>query len=262
MSPAARRRRGSPRAWRRGPSPPSTSAWRTRSAAARRGPPRSPGPGCARRRSRTRPGPATIGHSRRGRRSLRRVCSRIESSTAPNTSFWRWSNAPLPIRTGLRAGVARELVAVRLGQVAPAVDAVHDLQRAVVVRLEVGDELHELVGLPVEVEVVQRLQRERRVAHPRVAVVPVALAARRLGQRGRQRRHRRPGRHVRQPLDRQRRALDRLAPAMVGQAGARRASRARSARVAARRALASSTSCGRGEAPPPRRARSRPARPA
>ena len=40
------------------------------------------------------------GHSRRGSRWLRFVCSRIESNAAPNTSFWRWSNAPLPIRTG------------------------------------------------------------------------------------------------------------------------------------------------------------------
>jgi hypothetical protein len=43
----------------------------------------------------------TIGHNRRGRRSLWRVWRRIESSTAPKTSFWRWSKAPLPIRTGL-----------------------------------------------------------------------------------------------------------------------------------------------------------------
>jgi hypothetical protein len=34
-------------------------------------------------------------------------------------------------------------------EIAAAVDPVHDLQRAVVVRLEVGDELHELVCLPV-----------------------------------------------------------------------------------------------------------------
>ena len=62
----------------------------------------------------------------------------------------------------------------------------------------------------------QRLQRERRVAHPGVPVVPVAFAARRLGQRGRERRHRRAGRHIREPLDRQRRALDRLPPPMIG----------------------------------------------
>ena len=65
----------------------------------------------------------------------------------------------------------------------------------------------------------QRLEREGRVAHPGEAVVPVALAARRLGQGGRQRRHRRPGRHVGESLDRQRRALDRVAPAVVREAG-------------------------------------------
>ena len=179
--------------------------------------------------SRTRPGPRTIGHSRRGSRWLRRVCSRIESSTAPKTSFWRWSNAPLPIRTGPRAGVAGEVVEGRLGQVAPAVDAVHDLKRAVLVGLEVGDELHELVGLPVEVQPVQRLQGEGRVAHPGVAVVPVALAPGRLGQGGGERGHRGAGRHVGQPLDRQRRALDRLPVAMVGHARPVEPARARSA---------------------------------
>ena len=117
-----------------------------------------------------------------------------------------------------RAGVAGEVVARRLGQVAAAVDPVHDLQRAVLGRLDVGDELHELVGLPVEVEPVERLQREGRVAHPGVAVVPVALAARRLRQRRRERRDRRAGRHVGQALDRQRRALDRVAEAVVGDA--------------------------------------------
>ena len=94
----------------------------------------------------------------------------------------------------------------------------------------------------------QRLQREGRVAHPGEAVVPVALAARRLGQRGGERGHRRAGRHVGEALDRERRALDRVAPAVVGQARARPASRASSACVAASRALASSTSCGDGEA--------------
>ena len=119
-----------------------------------------------------------------------------------------------------RAGVAREVVERRLGEVPPPVDPVHDLQRPVLGRLDVGDELHELVGLPVEVEPVQRLQREGRVAHPRVAVVPVALPAGGLGQRRRQRGHGRPGRHVRQPLDRERRALDRLAEAVVRDPGA------------------------------------------
>ena len=159
---------------------------------------------------------STIGHSRRGNRWLCRVCSRIESSTAPKTSFCFWSNAPLPIRTGLRALVAGQLVAGRLGQVTAAVDAVHDLQRAVLGRLDVGDELHEVVGFPVQQQVVQRPQGEGRVPHPGVAVVPVAFAARRLRQRGRQRGDGGAGRHVGQPLDGQRRALQRFPPPVVG----------------------------------------------
>ncbi len=192
--------------------------------AACRAPPRCPGRACARPCVAHSACACTIGHSRRGSRWLRRVCSRIESSAAPKTSFWRWSKAPLPIRTGLRPGVAGEVVARGLGQVAAAVDPVHDLQRPVLVGLEVGDELHELLGLPVEVQVVQRLQREGRVAQPRVAVVPVALAAGRLRQRGRERRDGRAGRHVGEALDRERRALDRVAPAVVGDARAARAS--------------------------------------
>jgi len=42
----------------------------------------------------------TYFQSRLGRRPLFRVWSRIESRTAPKTSFWRWSKAPLPILTG------------------------------------------------------------------------------------------------------------------------------------------------------------------
>ena len=151
----------------------------------------------------------------RGRRSLRRVWSRIESSTAPYTSFCRWFAGTVADAHGPGPGVAGQVVAGRLGQVAPAVDPVHDLQAAVVDRLELGDELDELVGLPVEVEEVQRLQRERRVAHPRVAVVPVALAARGLGQRRGQRGDGGARGHVRQALDRQGRPLDRMAVGVV-----------------------------------------------
>ena len=66
----------------------------------------------------------------------------------------------------------------------------------------------------------QRLQGEGRVADPRVAVVPVALAARGLRQRRGERGDRRAGRHVGQALDRERRPLDRLAPPVVGHARA------------------------------------------
>ena len=97
-----------------------------------------------------------------------------------------------------------------------ALDPVHDLQRAVLVALHVGDVLDEVVGLPVEPERVQRPQREGGVAHPAVAVVPVARSPRGLGQRGRRRGDERAGGHERQPLQRERRALQVKAPRVVG----------------------------------------------
>ena len=100
-SPARPDRRGSRPASPPDRARPSTSASKRRSAAACRAPPRSPGRARARPSLRTRPGSARVGQSRRGSRSLRRVCSRIESSAAPKTSFCRWSKAPLPTRTGL-----------------------------------------------------------------------------------------------------------------------------------------------------------------
>ena len=103
-----------------------------------------------------------------------------------------------------------------LAQIALAADAVHDLQAAVLVARQVGEVLHEVVRLPVEVERVQAPQRERRVAHPAVAVVPVALAARGLGQRCRQRRDHRAGRRIGQPLQHERGPLQVPAPRMVG----------------------------------------------
>ena len=62
----------------------------------------------------------------------------------------------------------------------------------------------------------QRLQGEGRVPHPGEAVIPVALAAGGLGQRGGERGDGGAGWHVGEPLDRQRGALDRLAKAVVG----------------------------------------------
>jgi hypothetical protein len=53
-----------------------------------------------------------------------------------------------PDRT--RAAVAGQLLAHRFGQIPATVDPVHDLQSAVVVAFEVSDELHELVGFPIE----------------------------------------------------------------------------------------------------------------
>ena len=115
-----------------------------------------------------------------------------------------------------RPFVALEVVRASLVEILLAAHPVHDLQRAVLVALEVGDVLDEVVGLPVQAERVQPPQREGRVAHPAEAVVPVAFAAGRLRQRGRRRGDERPRRHEREPLQRERRALQVVAPRMVG----------------------------------------------
>ena len=63
-------------------------------------------------------------------------------------------------------------------------------------------------------------KRKGRVAHPGVAIVPVPAPAERLGQRRRRRREQRPGGGVGQTLQRQRAALEKLAPRVVGEAAA------------------------------------------
>ena len=104
-------------------------------------------------------------------------------------------------------------------ELALAADAVHDLEVLLALG-DVGDEVEEVVGLPVEAERVERPQHERRVADPAVAVVPVALAARRLGQRRRGRREQRAARGVGEPLQRERAALQERPPRVIGEAPA------------------------------------------
>ena len=116
--------------------------------------------------------------------------------------------------------VAGEVVEGLLLRHRLAVDAVHDLEVASSLG-DVGDEMEVVVRLPVEAERVEAPQRERRVADPAVAVVPVALAARRLGQRGRRRRDDGAARRVGQALQRERRALEVRAPRVVGERAAR-----------------------------------------
>src|SRR5947208_5363179 len=53
---------------------------------------------------------------------------------------------------GPSAAIAGEPVKPLLGQVSAAVDSVHDLKSTIVVWLDVGDELHELLGLPVQIQ--------------------------------------------------------------------------------------------------------------
>ncbi len=116
--------------------------------------------------------------------------------------------------------VAVQVVEHVLVEVAAAVDAVDDLQVTVVTLDQVAEERDVVVGLPLEAEGVQAPQRERGVAHPGVAVVPVALAAGRLGQRGGGRGGDRAGGRERQALERQRAAGQVAAPAVVGEAAA------------------------------------------
>ncbi len=198
----------------------------------------------------------TIGHSRRGRRSRVAGVEQDRVEHRAEDVVLALVERAVADPHGPRAGVAGEVVTGRLGQVATAVDPVHDLERAVLGGLEVGDELHELVGLPVEVEAVERLQRERRVAHPGVAVVPVALAAGRLRERRGQRRDRGAGGHVGQALDRQGGALDRVAEAVVGDARPAEPGppEARSSRPSSPPPRPRSRA---RRAPPPRRGRSR-----
>ena len=125
-------------------------------------------------------------------------------------------NAPLPVRTGRAPSYPVRWSQHPLVELALAADAVHDLELVVPLG-HVGDEGEEVLRLPVEAERVQRPQRERRVADPRVAVVPVALAARRLGQRRRGRRDERAGRREREPLQREGAALEVAPPRVVGE---------------------------------------------
>ena len=112
----------------------------------------------------------------------------------------------------LRALVAGEPGELQFRQAALAGDAVHDLH----LRRAAGDRAHQPVApgarLVVVAGVHQREQRERGVAQPAVAVVPVAHAADLLGQRGGRRGDDAAGRRVGQRLQRDERAAHRAAP--------------------------------------------------
>ena len=113
--------------------------------------------------------------------------------------------------------VAVQVVEHLLVEVTPAVDAIDDLQVTAVTFDQVAEEREVVAGLPLEAERVQAPQRERRVAHPGVPIVPVALAARRLGQRGGGGRGDRAGGRERQALEGQGAPGQVAAPAVVGE---------------------------------------------
>ena len=103
--------------------------------------------------------------------------------------------------------VSLEVVEDALVELALAADPVHHLEIARPVG-DVRDEVHEVVRLPVEAERVQAPQRERRVADPAVAVVPVAFAVGGFGERGRRRGGDRSSRRIGEALEGQRRTLE------------------------------------------------------
>ena len=176
--------------------------------ACRRGPPRCPHPArvqtcsrCRRNAScRSQPDCAAARPPRRA------WCS--ASITSPKTSSWSWPWAALPMRTGARAFVARQPRHLPFGQAALAGDAVHDLH----LLRTAGDRAQQPVAPSLRFVVVagihQREQRERGVAQPAEAVVPVADAAELLGQRRGRRRDDAAGRRVGERLERDQRAHD------------------------------------------------------
>ena len=174
--------------------------------------------------------------------------------------------APGAVADPDRGGVApaAQVRQLALGEVVLAADPVHDLQRALARASagRAGHERDEVLGLVRARADVQRLERQAGVADPGVAVVPVALAADRLGQRGGRRGDDRAGRAVREALEHARAeahelAVRALVDVVLGLPGAPRLRPCpRSARRPARARTA------RAPAPPaaPIAARTRPAR--
>ena len=118
---------------------------------------------------------------------------------------------------GTGPAVALPVLEDLLGQVAGAVDPVHDLQRGLPVRAPVLYAVTQPAGeggrLLPEAQAEQGVHGEGRVPDPGVAVVPVAFAADLLGQPGRRCGHQAAGRGVGHELEGDGGAVNRLAPA-------------------------------------------------
>ena len=112
----------------------------------------------------------------------------------------------------LRALVAGEPRHLPFGQAPLAGDAVHDLHLVGAAGDGAQQPVAPRLRLLVVAGVHQREQRERRVAQPAEAVVPVARAAELLRQRRGRRRDDAAGRRVGQRLQRDQRAHDRVGP--------------------------------------------------
>src|SRR5215207_2359999 len=114
---------------------------------------------------------------------------------------------------GAGVQVTGEVVEFSLREVLTAIDAVERLEESVPVALAaVPEVVHEVARLFVEPDGDEGVEREGGVAQPRVAVVPVALAADPLRQTHRRGRDQSPGRVVDHELEDERRAMNLLPP--------------------------------------------------
>ena len=142
-----------------------------------------------------------------------------------------------------RALVAGEPVELELREPALAADAVHRLQLLGVTGRGAEQPLAPAQRLGLVAADQERLERQRRVAHPAVAVVPVPGAADRLGQRSGRRGDDAAGRLGGQRLQREQRPQHRLAP-FTGVGAARRP--VRPVPVVCSTSAAASSGTGRG----------------
>src|SRR5215212_11182690 len=114
---------------------------------------------------------------------------------------------------GAGVQVTGEVVEVSLREVLTAIDAVERLEESVPVALAaVPEVVHEVARLFVEPDGDEGVEREGGVAQPRVALVPVPLAADPLRQTHRRGRDQRPGVIVDHELEDERRAMHLLPP--------------------------------------------------
>jgi hypothetical protein len=136
------------------------------------------------------------------------------SSTSPYTSSWRCDDAH-----GRGALVPREPRQLQLGQASLPGDAVHDPHLRGSPGHGAQEPLAPGAGLFDVPRAHEGQERERRVAQPAIAVVPVAHPAGLLGERGRRGRHDPAGGRVGEGLERDERAQHRVTPrALVGAA--------------------------------------------
>jgi hypothetical protein len=128
----------------------------------------------------------------------------------------------VPYPDGTCPLIALQVVEGALMEVLLPADPVHDLKPLAIRRpVDVGHVHHEIGRLVVEAEGVEGPEGEGRVADPGIAVIPVALAARSLGQRGGEGGEKGAGGGVGESLEGEGGTLQVAAPGVVGEAACR-----------------------------------------